>query len=95
MRAHLRHGDAMNGGVDLAVAAAVESHAQAVAARGGDRGDPGEAGELRGRREALDAGDLGDQLGGRERPDAGSSSSFGCCAATSAATSDSRAFASR
>src|SRR5688500_3060462 len=49
---------AMQGRVDLAVAALVESLALGVARAGGDRGDAGGAGKLRRRGEALGAGDL-------------------------------------
>jgi hypothetical protein len=69
--AQLGDGDATEGGVQLAVAAAIEAEARAVAARGRDRRDAGQASEFRRRAEALDAGDLGDQLRGGERPDAG------------------------
>jgi hypothetical protein len=56
--------------VDLAVAALVESVALRVARAGGDRGNPGGAGELGRRGEALSAGDLADEFGGDQRPEA-------------------------
>jgi hypothetical protein len=59
--------DAVNGGVDLAVAAAVE--AVPVGAPGADwyRGQAGGASELGVGGEALSAGDLADELGGSVR----------------------------
>src|SRR5215211_55920 len=63
--------DAVQRRVDLAVAALVESVALRVARAGGDRRDAGGARELGGRGEALGAGDLADELGRRQRPEAG------------------------
>ena len=64
-------GDAVDGGVDLAVAAAVEPVAVGVARADRDRRDAGGAGELGLAAEALGAGDLADELGGGQRPEAG------------------------
>ena len=58
--------DAVQRGVDLAVAALVEALSLRVAGAGGDRRDPGGARELGGGGEALRAGDLADQLGSGE-----------------------------
>jgi hypothetical protein len=60
---------AVQRGVDLAVAAAVEALAAGVARAGGDRRDAGGAGELGGGGEALGAGDLADELGRDEWPE--------------------------
>jgi hypothetical protein len=59
-----RAGDdhAVQCGVDLAVAAPVESVALRVARAGGDRRDAGGAGELGRCGEALGAGDLADEV---------------------------------
>src|SRR4051794_19736837 len=57
-------GDAVDRGVDLAVAAAVEAVTIGVARADGDRCQAGGACELGVRREAVDAGDLADELGG-------------------------------
>src|SRR5512132_2650582 len=51
-------GDAMDRGVDLAVAAAVEAVAVGLAGADGDRRDAGSAGELGVSREPSGAGDL-------------------------------------
>ncbi len=64
-------GDAVDGSVDLAVAAAVEAVALGLARAGWDRCDAAGAGELGVGCEAVGAGDLADQLGGRQRPEAG------------------------
>jgi hypothetical protein len=64
-------GDAMDRGVDLAVAAAVQAMAVGLAGADGDRRDAGGAGEFGVGREAGGAGDLADELGRRERPQAG------------------------
>ena len=66
-----RDRDAVDGGVDLAVAAAVEPMAVGVARADRDRGDPGGAGELGVAGEALGAGDLADQLARGQRAEAG------------------------
>ena len=63
--------DAVNGGVDLAVAAAVEAVAVGLAGADGDRRDAGGACELGVGGEAVGAGDLADELGGGQRPEAG------------------------
>jgi hypothetical protein len=55
---------AVQRGVDLAVAALVESLALRVARAGWDRRDARRASQLRRCREALCAGDLADELGG-------------------------------
>ena len=64
-------GDAMDGRVDLAVAAAVEAVAVGVAGADGDRSDAGGARELGVAGEAGRAGDLADELGRGQRPEAG------------------------
>ena len=69
--AHAGDGDAVDGGVDLAVAAAVEAMAVGVAGADGDRGDAAGAGELGVAGEALGAGDLADELARGQRPEAG------------------------
>ena len=66
-----RDGDAMDGGVDLAVAAAVEAVAVGLAGADGDRRDAGGARELGVAAEAAGAGDLADELGGGQRPETG------------------------
>jgi hypothetical protein len=63
--------DAVKRGVDLTVAALVESLALRVAGAGRDRRHAGRAGELGGCRKALRAGDLADEFGRDERPEAG------------------------
>ena len=60
-----RDRDAVDGGVDLAVAAAVGAVAVGVARADGDRRDATGTGELGVAAEALSAGDLADQLAGR------------------------------
>src|SRR5512133_3396560 len=60
-------GDAVDGRVDLAVAAAVQSVAVAVAGADGDRGDAGGARELGIAGESVGAGDLADELGRGQR----------------------------
>jgi len=62
---------AVKRGVDLAVAALVESLALRVARAGRDRCDAGGAGQLCRGGEALRAGDLADELGGDQRPEPG------------------------
>ena len=57
-------GEAVQGAVELAVAAAVEAVAVGVARGGGDRRAAGGARELGVGREAVGAGDLADELGG-------------------------------
>ena len=69
--AEARNGDAVDGGVDLAVAAAVETVAVGVAGADRDRRDPAGAGELGVAGEPLGAGDLADQLARRQRTEAG------------------------
>ena len=64
-------GDAVDGRVDLAVAAAVEAVAVGLAGADGDRSDAGGARELGVRREPLRAGDLADELGRGQRPGSG------------------------
>ena len=64
-------GDAVDGGVDLAVAAAVEAVAVGLAGADGDRRQAGGAGELGVGGEAAGAGDLADELGRGQRPEAG------------------------
>lgn len=61
--AALGHCDAVTGAVELAIAAAIEAVAGAVARGSGDRGDAGQAGELGVAGKAPRAGRLGDQLG--------------------------------
>ena len=79
--------DAMDGGVDLSVAAAVESVAVGLAGADRDRREAGRAGELGVGVEALRAGDLADELGGGQRSDAGLVSNCGAISATRAAIS--------
>ena len=69
--AQARDGDAVDGGVDLAVAAAVEAVAVGVAGADRDRRDAGGARELGVAGEPLRAGDLADELGRGQRPEAG------------------------
>src|SRR5829696_200066 len=64
-------GDAVDGRVDLAVAAAVEAVAVGLARADGDRGNAGGARELCVGGEAVGAGDLADELGRGQRPQAG------------------------
>jgi hypothetical protein len=64
-------GDAVDGRVDLAVAAAVEAVAVGLAGADGDRGDAGGAGELGVAGEPARAGDLADEFGRGQRPEAG------------------------
>src|SRR5215218_10387040 len=64
-------GDAMDGRVDLAVAAAIEAVAVGLAGADGDRGDAGGARELGVAGEPACAGDLADELGRGQRPEAG------------------------
>src|SRR5262245_5722691 len=64
-------GDAVDGGVDLAVAAAVESVAVGLARADGDRGDAGGAREFGVAGEPVRAGDLADELGCGQWPEAG------------------------
>src|SRR5688572_9347733 len=64
-------GDAVNGRVDLAVAAAVEAVAVGVARADRDRSDAGGARELGVAGEPARAGDLGDELGRGQRAAAG------------------------
>src|SRR3954447_19417338 len=64
-------GDAVDGGVDLAVAAAVEAVAVGLARADRDRCDAAGAGEFGVAREALGAGDLADQLARGQRTEAG------------------------
>jgi hypothetical protein len=63
--------DAVQRGVDLAVAALVEALSPGVARAGGDRRDPGGAGELGRCGKPLRAGDLADELGRGEGPEPG------------------------
>ena len=63
--------DAVDGGVDLAVAAAIEAVAVGVARAGWDRGQPGGAGELGIGGEPAGAGDLADELGRSQGSEAG------------------------
>lgn len=63
--------DAMDGGIDLSVAAAVESVAVCLAGADRDRCEAGRARELGVGFEASRAGDLADELGGGQRSDAG------------------------
>jgi hypothetical protein len=56
----LGEGDHVQGGVELAVASAVESVAQLFAGAGVEGGDAGVAGQLGVVAEAGDVGDLGD-----------------------------------
>ena len=60
--------DDVEGAVELAVAAAVQSVAFGVAGAGGDRGGAGVAGEARVGREALGAGGVADDDRGGDRP---------------------------
>ena len=60
-------GEAVQGAVELAVAAAVEAVAVGLTGGGGDRCGPAAARELGVGGEAVGAGDLADQLGGGQR----------------------------
>src|SRR3954451_23727756 len=64
-------GDAVDGGVDLAVAAAVEAVAVGLARADRDRRQTGGAREFGVGGEAAGAGDLADELGGGQWPEAG------------------------
>jgi hypothetical protein len=64
------NGDAVDGGVDLSVAAAVEAVAVGLAGADRDRCDAAGPSQLRVAGEALGAGDLADQLGGGQRTEA-------------------------
>ena len=64
-------GDAVNGRIDLAVAAAVETVAVCVARADGDRGNAGGACELGVAGKAGGAGDLADELGCGQWPKTG------------------------
>src|SRR3954467_7951615 len=64
-------GDAVDGRVDLAVAAAVEAVAMGVARADGDRSDAGGACQLGVSGESARAGDLADELGRGQRSEAG------------------------
>jgi hypothetical protein len=77
------HVDAVDGGVDLAVAAAVEAVAVGLVGAGGDRSDAGGAGELGVAGEPARAGDLANEFGGVRGPKPGSESSCGAIWATS------------
>lgn len=72
-RVHARLGerDDVDGGVGLAVAAAVEAVADGPSGGSLQRSDAGELRELRVGAEAVDAGDLGEQPGGVDDADAG------------------------
>ncbi|HKH69468.1 MAG TPA: hypothetical protein VKA75_19065 [Reyranella sp.] len=63
--------DAVDGRVELAVAAAIEPVAVRLAGADRDRGDAGGAGKLGFGGESLGAGDLAEQLGRRQRAEAG------------------------
>jgi hypothetical protein len=63
MDASLGYGDAVQGAVELAVAAAVEAVALVIAGAGVERGDASVAGELGVGSEAVDRADLAEQLG--------------------------------
>jgi hypothetical protein len=69
--ATLRDGDAVERGVELAVAAAVESVALVFAGAGVERCDAGVSGELRVGAEAVDRADLAEQLRGADWAAAG------------------------
>ena len=69
--AALGDGDAVEGAVELAVAAAVESVALVFAGAGVEWCDAGVAGELGVRAEAVDGADFAEQLGGADRAAAG------------------------
>ena len=77
VHAHLRDGDAVQGGVQLAVAAAVQAVALGLPARDRQRGDAGVHGEARLAREALRARGLADEAGGGERAAAGQGEQLG------------------
>src|SRR4051794_19213556 len=67
--ARSRDRDAVNRGVDLAVAAAVQAVAVGLARADRDRGQAAGAREFGVAGESLDAGDLADQLAGGQRPE--------------------------
>jgi len=71
MYAALRDRDAVEGAVQLAVAAAVESVSLVFAGAGVEWCDASVAGELGVRAEAVDRPDLGEQLGGADGAAAG------------------------
>src|SRR3954470_21565267 len=71
MAAQAGDGDAVDGGVDLAVAAAVEAMAVGLAGADRDRCDAGGAGKFGVGGESLGAGDLADELGRGQRSEAG------------------------
>ena len=71
MYAALGDGDAVEGAVELAVAAAVEAMALVFAGAGVEWCDAGVAGELRVCWEAVDRADLAEQLRGAQRTAAG------------------------
>ena len=91
MAAGAGDGDAVDGRVELSVAAAVEAMAVSLARADGDRSDPTGAGELGVAGEALGAGDLADELGRRQRPEARLGSSWGATSSTISAISVSSA----
>ena len=84
-------GDAVDGCVELSVAAAVEAMAVGLARADGDRSDPTGAGELGVAGEAFGAGDLADELGRRQRPEARLGQQLGATSSTSSAISVSSA----
>ena len=61
--------DAMDRGVDLAVAAAIETVAIGAPGTDWDRREPGRSRELRIAGEPVSTGDLADELGGSQRPE--------------------------
>ena len=71
VEAAFRDGEAVQGAVELAVAASVEAVALGVARGRFDRRGPGDACELGVGREAADPGDLADEFGGCEDAAAG------------------------
>ena len=71
VHAALGDGDAVQGAVELAVAAAVETVALVFAGAGVEWCDAGVAGELRIRGEAVDRADLAEQFGGAQGSAAG------------------------
>src|SRR3954452_20044059 len=70
--------DAVQCGVDLAVAALVEALSLGVAGAGGDWRNAGGAGQLGWGGEALRAGDLADELGRRQRSEPGLGEQLRC-----------------
>jgi hypothetical protein len=70
LTAGARERDAVDGRIELAVAAAVEAVAVGLARTDRDRGHAGRARELGSGGETLDAGDLAEQLGGGQRAEA-------------------------